>query len=106
MDRRDEQLASDLSPGAFKAKLAALANSAEFFGTIAELKLLDENLGSYFEAKSAQDDSRRRARAAFFGALAGAAGSFNSQPLPPPATPRTTTCRSTQFGRTVTCTGN
>lgn len=102
LDKRGEQLNSGTSPGAFKAKLTALANSAEFLGTVAELKLLDENLGTYFKAKSAQDDARRRARAAFFGALAGSVRSYSSQSSPT----RTTTCHSAQFGTTITCTGN
>ena len=41
LDKTGEHLKSDTSPGAFKAKLAALANSAEFMGTVAELRLLD-----------------------------------------------------------------
>ena len=100
LDRAGERLANDDSPGAFKAKFSALATSAKFFGTVAELKLLDENLGSYFKAKSVQDDGRRRARAAFFGALAGAARAYDTQP----SFPRTTTCQSS--GNAVTCTGN
>lgn len=71
-------------------------------GRAAELALTYQNLGSFYEAKGEQDERRRRARAAFFGALAGSARSYDSQSTPP----RTTTCRSQSFGTAVTCTGN
>ena len=102
LDATGDRLRNDNSPEGIKAKMTALANSAEFMGNVAEMKLLDENLGTYFKAKSAQDDARRRARAAFFGALAGSARSYGSQSSPP----RTTTCHSQSFGNTITCTGN
>ena len=101
LDKRGEQLKTDTSAGTFKGRLRALADSAEFMGTVAEMQLVDQNLATYFKAKSAQDEQRRRARAAFFGALA---GSFGSTPAPPP-TPWIATCQTTAFGNSTTCRG-
>ena len=80
-------------------KLAATAGIIR--GRASELALIDQNLRSFYQAKGGQDEQRRRARAAFFGALA---GSFGSTPAPP-SPPWIATCQTTAFGNSTTCRG-
>lgn len=99
LDKLGERLGADESSEGVKAKMSALASSAEFFGRLAELSLVDQNLNTFFKAKTARDESRRRARAAFFGALATAFQNNSGSTW-------TATCVNSPLGFSTTCTGN
>lgn len=91
-----------ISPKEYFEDTFTLAATAGIIrGRAAELALIDQNLRSFYQAKGEQDEQRRRARAAFFGALA---GSFGSTPAPP-STPWTATCQTSVFGNSTTCRG-
>lgn len=81
--------------------LQAIAFLGIVRGLNEEARLIDENLGSYFRAKGENDDARRRARAAIFGALAGALQQSAQQPLIRPPT----TVRCDTYGASTTCRG-
>lgn len=99
LDKLGERLGADNSNEGMKAKMSALAASAEFMGTLAELSLIDQNLSTYFKAKSAQDEGRRRARAAFFGAMAAAFQNNRDSSW-------SATCVNSPLGFSTTCAGN
>ena len=76
-------------------------------GAIEETQLLDQNLGTYFRAKTADDGDRRRRRATMFGILAAGLGGAARAAAPPspqfPQPPQTIRC-TTYFNSTV-CSG-
>lgn len=79
-------------------ELAATAGMVR--GRVEELLLVDQNLASFYSAKSAAAARRRQARAAFFGALAGSLQNYSRD------TSWTATCTTSMLGTTTTCMGN
>lgn len=87
------------APDAIVNALKAISYQGLVRGAVQEMSLIDQNLSSYFQAKSSEDLARRQARARFFGAL-GAALQQSGQTNFPNA--RMTQCHTT--GATTNCT--
>ena len=76
-------------------------------GAIEETQLVDQNLGTYFRAKTADDVDRRRRRATIFGILAaGLGGAARAATPPPPQFPQSPqTIRCTTYFNSTVCSG-
>lgn len=74
----------------------------ELVGRTQELALIDENLSSYYKARSAENSQRAASRRAFFAGLGDALRDNAAQAHSPTSWPIQTTCRA--FGGTTSCT--
>lgn len=93
-----------LKPDDYMTKnLDAVAFNGVVRGASQESQLIDENLGTYFRAKTADDTERRQNRARIFGALGAALSGAASAPTAQPSLPVTVNCH-TYYSGTV-CTG-
>ena len=97
-----------VTPDAYMTKYAdAVAFNGIVRGAIEETQLLDQNLGTYFRAKTADDVDRRRRRATIFGILAaGLGGAARAATPPPPQFPQSPqTIRCTTYFNSTVCSG-
>lgn len=86
----------------FAALEVALIQSGQTKGEMDELTLIDQNLASYYEARSVEQAKRRTARAAFLSAIGASLQQSSSQAVFAP----TVRTRCTTFGGVTNCTSN
>lgn len=100
----NEARPEEKSTGAFMQRtVTALAQNATFQGKLAEMRLIDSNLGTYFRAKTAEDDERRLARQRIFAAIGSSLSQWASQPGTSAQPGWTVHCD--RFGNQVSCRG-
>jgi hypothetical protein len=81
----------------------AYSAGARAAGTADELKLIQENLASYYQEQGQEQAVREARRRAFAQSLEAIGQAFRDA-VPPPSTPWQATC--TQFGKTTHCNGD